>query len=105
MSILKLTKLIGLLSSTIQAVLPARLQFQYLQQQQLTALKETQSYNHKVVLGKLVLVELKWWIENLNNFNGRFLIQPTAQLVLQTDASLDGWGPTVRVRRRQANGP
>ena len=40
-----LTKLIGTLSSTIQAVLPVRLQFDFLQQQQQTvSLKQTQSY-------------------------------------------------------------
>ena len=39
-SILELTKLIGLLSSTIQAVLPAQINFRYLQQQQIQALKE-----------------------------------------------------------------
>ena len=36
--------LIGTLSSTIQAVLPARLQFRFLQQQQILPLKQTQSY-------------------------------------------------------------
>ena len=39
-----LTKLIGTLSSTIQAVLPVRLQFDFLQQQQTVSLKQTQSY-------------------------------------------------------------
>ena len=39
-----LTKLIGTLSSTIQAVLTVRLQFDFLQQQQTVSLKQTQSY-------------------------------------------------------------
>ena len=38
-SILELTKLIDLLSSIIQAVLPAQVNFRYLQQQQIQALK------------------------------------------------------------------
>ena len=43
-SLLDLTKLVGTLSSTIQAVLPARLQFRFLQQQQIVSLKQSQSY-------------------------------------------------------------
>ena len=42
-SLLDLTKLIGIFSSTIQAVLPARLQFPFLQQQQILSLKEIHS--------------------------------------------------------------
>ena len=38
-SILALTKLTGLLSSTIQAVFPAQINFRYLQKQQIQALK------------------------------------------------------------------
>ena len=40
-SILELTKLIGLLSSSVQAVLPAQINFRHLQQQQIQALKHS----------------------------------------------------------------
>ena len=46
-SILELTRVIGLLTSTIQAVLPARLQYRYLQLQQISSLKESHSYQQK----------------------------------------------------------
>ena len=52
MSILELTKLIGLLSLTSQAVLPAQINFRYLQQQ-MQALKTKRSYCKKVILKKL----------------------------------------------------
>ena len=42
-SLLDLTKLMGILSSTIQAVIPARLQFRFEQQQQILSLKQTHS--------------------------------------------------------------
>ena len=42
--ILELTQVIGLLASTIQAVLPARLQCQYLQLQQISSLKGSHLY-------------------------------------------------------------
>ena len=43
-TLLELTRLLGTLTSTIQAILPARLQFLYLQQQQIAALKRSISY-------------------------------------------------------------
>ena len=46
-SILQLTKLIGLLSSTAQAVLPAQLQFRYLQQIQIESLSRDTYINVK----------------------------------------------------------
>ena len=62
-SILELTKLIGLLSSTIQAVLPAQINFRYLQQQQIQALKTQGSYCKKVILNRHSKEELQWWIK------------------------------------------
>ena len=49
-SILDLTKVIGLLISTIQAVLSARFHFWYLQLQQISSLKESHSNQQKNVL-------------------------------------------------------
>ena len=43
-TVLQLTQLVGLLSSTIQAVLPAQIQFRYLQLQQVSAMKGGMSY-------------------------------------------------------------
>lgn len=49
-SVLNLPKLIGLLSSTVQAILPARIQFRYLQQEQQLTLQKTASYSGHVTL-------------------------------------------------------
>ena len=59
-SLLDLTKLIGRLSSTIQAVLPARLQFCFLQQHETVSLKQTQSYFTFVKLTPMAKNELLW---------------------------------------------
>ena len=91
-TILELTQLLGLLSSTIQAVFPARLQFRFLQRQQILALKQTKSFVSKVTLQGETLKELEWWIENLALYKGKRLVQPQSQTILQTDASLKGWG-------------
>ena len=91
-SVLELTKLIGLLNSTAQAVLPAKIQLRYLQQAQIQALNQTHSYQQKIVLSNHCKQELQWWIENLRLSNGRCLIQSPAELIIQTDASKTGWG-------------
>ena len=61
-SILQLTKLIGPLSSTAQAVLPAQLQFWYLQQIQVELLSRDPSYQHQVTLNSIAKQELLWWV-------------------------------------------
>ena len=37
---------------------------------------------------------LLWWITNLDLCNGLSLIQPSLQVLIQTDASTKGWGAT-----------
>ena len=90
---MQLTELVDLLSSTIQAVLPGQIQFRYLQLQQVSALIGGMSCKEKIILNDQALGKLQRWIENLNYFNGRYLIQDKPQrLVIQTYASLEGWG-------------
>ena len=91
-SILELTRLIGLLTSINQAVLPARLNCRFLQIQQIYSLSERLSYLDKIVLNENSKIELKWWVQNLELCNGRALIQPPAEVLTQTDASTKGWG-------------
>ena len=63
-TVLELTKLIGLLASAIQAVLPAQLNFRYLQQQQINALKLDGSYQEVLSLTR----------SQGKNYNGEFKI-------------------------------
>ena len=58
-SILELTRLIGLLTLTIQAVLPVRLNCRFLQIQQISSLLENLSYLDKIVLNENSKSELK----------------------------------------------
>ena len=93
-SILELTRLIGLLTPTIQAVLPARLNRRFLQMQQILSLSEKLSYLDKIFLNKNSKIELKCWAQNLELCSGRALIQPPAEVLIQTDASTKGLGAT-----------
>ena len=78
-SILELTRLIGLLTSTIPAVLPARLNCRFLQIQQISSLSENLSYLDKIV-NENSKIELKWWVQSLELCNGQILIQPPAEV-------------------------
>ena len=96
MSILQLTKVLAHLTSTIQAVLPARLNSCFFQQQQVQALKEKKTYLANISLKKNSKQELLWWIKNLEIFSGTSLLKQALQVVLQTDASLSGWGAVLQ---------
>ena len=88
----ELTRLLGTLTSTIQAILPARLQFLYLQQQQIARPKRSASYMATVTLNAMANKELAWCIKNLESSNGWVIIQPPSQILMQTDTSKKGWG-------------
>ena len=49
-------------SPSIQAVLPAQIQFRYLQLQQVSTLKGGMSYKEKIILNDQALGELQWWM-------------------------------------------
>ena len=57
-TVLELTKVLGHLTSTISAILPAKLHCRFLQQQQIQALKKNGSYESQVLLNKESLLEL-----------------------------------------------
>ena len=60
MIILELTKLIGLLSSTAQAVVPAQSQYWFLQQIQVESLSRDPSHQHQLTLDSRAKQELLW---------------------------------------------
>ena len=95
-TVLDLTKIIGLLSSAAQAVMPARLQFRFLQNQLIQSMKGRSSFQTKIILSKEALGELEWWVNNLLFYNGRQVIQRRSQVLVQTDASKKGWGASCQ---------
>ena len=64
--------------------------------QQISSLSEKLSYLDEIVLNENSKIELKWWVQSLELCNGRALIQPPAEVVIQKYASTKGWtrGPT-----------
>ena len=71
--------------------LPAQVNARYIQQQQIKALRATQCYQASVLLNTNSKEELQWWIQNLQFFNWRYLIQSQKFLTIRTDASKKDW--------------
>ena len=89
-SVRTLSQIIGKLTSTMQAVLPAPLHYRHLQMLQVEDLLEGKEYNSVVPLNMECWNDLQWWIDQLSIWNGRSLISPAPDLIITTDASLNG---------------
>jgi len=92
-------KLVGRLSSAAIAVLPAPLQCRALQWQQIQEISRSQNLEKIIVLSEEAKGELLWWVQNLSITNSRLLIAPPPQLVISSDASLQGWGAFCKGHR------
>ena len=71
-----LTRLMGKLTSTIQPILPAKLQISFLQQIQIQALRKNMTYKPVpvITLDQQAKEELSWWIANMQIYNGKSLL-------------------------------
>ena len=67
----ELTQFIGKLTSTIQAILPTKLQIRFLQQIQIKALRKSLAYESLITLDLQAMEELSWWMTNIKMYNGR----------------------------------
>ena len=98
-SVRALTKVLGQLVATARAVFPAPLHYRKLQMTQIaTLLKSQRQYSAKLQLNQECKHELAWWIENLNDWNGKSFITtvPPGALTIETDASNVGWGAVCK---------
>ena len=76
----------------IQVVLPAQMNFPYIQQKQIKALRAAQCCQATVFLISNLKEEFQRWIQNLHIPNRRYLNQPQNFLKIRTDAFKNGWG-------------
>ena len=91
-TLLELTRVVGLLSSTIQAVEPAKIQLKFFSTTTNCVSKEKKkNYQSVITLNTKSRKELTWWIENFWFCNGQTFSQLNPQVIIQTDASLAGW--------------
>ena len=89
MTVRQLAKLLGHLTSTIQAAFPGPLHFRHLQNEKNRALAHSQTYDSATRLSSQAKEELVWWRDNLGAWNGKPLVLGFPDF---PDASRQGWG-------------
>ena len=91
LSVRDLSRLIGQMSATMWAVLPAPLCYRNLQRIKNQSLSRSHSFEAIVTLDNSAKEELLWWVHQLATWNGRTILSETPDLVVESDASLLGW--------------
>jgi len=95
----KLAQLIGKLTATNQAILAAPLHYRNLQSLKTKGLHAGGHYDYQVSLDQDSLSEIRWWIYQLELWNGKTLLKTSPYTILQSDASLVGWGAVCQKSR------
>ena len=90
LTIRDLTKLLGKLTSTIQATLQAKFSIPFLQQIQIQALRKNMTNESAITLDQQAKEELSWGITNMKIYNGKSL------LIIPPDESKKGWGASCQ---------
>ena len=98
----QLARLLGMIVAAHPAVLPAPLHSRFLERAKRRAVQGQRGYDAMVRLESNAAQDLQWWVDSAANFNGRPLQIPKWDRVVESDASLRGWGGflTGEVHRR-----
>ncbi|KAM4748674.1 LOW QUALITY PROTEIN: uncharacterized protein WCC33_006046 [Rhinophrynus dorsalis] len=87
-----LARVVGLLASSIQAIFPGPLHYRALQRLKALHLRRGLGYADVIALSSDAREELLWWLKHLDAWNGKAIFGVTPDLVIESDASLLGWG-------------
>ena len=79
LSVRELSKFLGLLTSSIQAIFPAPLHYRNLQFAKNQALQKFHSYETVVHLNQQAVQEIQWWRDHLHAWNGRAILRQPIQ--------------------------
>ena len=101
----QISSMVGLMQSAKWAVMPAVIYYRFLQRDLNSALEETgRDYDSLIMLSQEARQELKMWLTNLEMWHGRAMVMSRPSLIIQTDASLLGWGAVCLNTGKEANG-
>jgi len=87
-----LASVIGVIVAVFPAVYQGPLHYRTLETYKTQQLKVHRSFKARIVLTGSVKKELLWWINNIQECNGKDIHPPVVDMVCRTDASLFGWG-------------
>ena len=91
-SVREIAQILGLMISVQPAILPALLFYQKIEKLKIQALREQRSYNAKITLTEGAKSDLHWWASEMEKQNGCNLQILQWDMVLESDASKEGWG-------------
>ena len=88
----KIAHLVGKMVAAKEAINYSMAHLRYLQRALGRAIQGPEGFEEMVQVPKEACEDLSWWIENLQAQNGRSIQTLAPDLIIQTDASLSGWG-------------
>ena len=95
-----LSQFLGKLNAAAQAIFPAPLFYRHLQRDLQRSLSQGgQNYDVLLTLSQEAVGELEWWQDCLTKWNGNSLLKSQEQVLIQSDASLSGWGAVCNTVR------
>ena len=92
----ELARLIEKLTATLPAIYQAPLWYRELQRLKNLALQQSQSFDNLVVLSEEAMLELEWWSTKMILVNGKSVLAKDPDLIIETDASVQGWGAVCK---------
>lgn len=91
-SLRQLARVVGLFSSSIQAIFLGPLHYRALQRLKASHLRKGLTYSQFIPLSEEAKTELRWWISHLEAWNGWAIFESQPDQVIESDASGSGWG-------------
>ena len=95
-----IARLVGKMNATSRVIPPAPLFYRHLQMALSEALNSnSHCYETQVSLSRYSREELKWWDNHMVKWNGKSLLSKEIDMIIDSDASLIGWGAVCQNQR------
>ena len=98
-SVRAIAQVTGLIVSSFLAIRFGQLHYRNLELFKLKHLRSCRDYDSLVVIEEDVILELRWWLDNVDTHNGRSISNilglDGSEFDLYTDASKSGWGAAL----------
>jgi len=88
----QLSRVLGLITSAVRGYQSATLHIRQSQMCLIENLKISRNWDQNIQLSDQARLELQWWIQNVENLPGSPIFHDPHELVIETDASGQGWG-------------
>ena len=92
LSVREIAQILSLMISVQPAILPAPPFYRNIERLKIQALREQMSCDAKITLTERAQSDLDWWARKMEKQNGRSIQILQRNMVLELDASKEGWG-------------